>query len=297
MKRTGRYSPLRYPGGKGKLASFVKAIVIENNLQDGTYVEPFAGGAGIACELLSENYMREIQINDLSPSIYCFWVSAIGDANRFCDDIEKVSLTVKEWDRQKAIFERERRSYNPNEYALGFATFYLNRTNRSGILNGGVIGGRAQSSEWQIDARFNRSDLIEKILLISSMKKRIKITALDAAKLVGSLHSKDCYRTLMYLDPPYFEKGRQLYLDYYKGGDHKTLADLVQNANQPFQWIVSYDNVQPIKDIYSNSRHLEYNINYSARSATIGSEIIFFGPDLTVPKPDEYLTVTKALSG
>ncbi len=296
MKRSGRYSPLRYPGGKGKLARFIKAIIAENSLQDGTYIEPFAGGAGIACELLIENYVREIHINDLSPSIHCFWASALGETRQFCDDIRSIELSVKEWDRQKLIFETERKRANPDKYSLGFATFYLNRTNRSGILNGGIIGGRNQSSEWGIDARFNREDLIEKIMLTASMRDRIKVTSLDALKLVETIRGRECFRTLMYLDPPYYEKGRQLYLDYYKGSDHQKLAEAVQVSEQPFSWIVSYDNVQPIKDLYSESRHFEYNIHYSAGSASVGSEIIFFGPDLAVPRPETYLKVTKALA-
>ena len=250
MKRSGRYSPLRYPGGKGKLAAFIKAIILENRLHDGTYVEPFAGGAGIACELLAENYVREIQINDLSPSIFHFWKSALTETERFCQDIANVDLSVDEWDLQKKIFEDQRRRNDPDGYALGFSTFYLNRTNRSGILNAGIIGGRAQLSEWGIDARFNKGDLIKRILQIASMKDRIQLTSLDALALVRSLRTRDCFRTLMYLDPPYFEKGRQLYLDYYKGSDHQNLANEILKDRQPFRWIVSYDNVSAIREIY-----------------------------------------------
>ncbi|MBO6526000.1 DNA adenine methylase [Erythrobacter sp.] len=296
MRRTGRYSPLRYPGGKGKLAGYLKAIISENSLNDGTYVEPFAGGAGIACELLLENYVREIHINDLSPSIHCFWNSSLGETERFCDDINAAKLTVEEWDRQKLIFENERRSSSPDQYALGFATFFLNRTNRSGILNGGIIGGRSQESEWGIDARFNRADLIDRIRLIASMNDRISVTSYDALKLVKQLRKKNCFRTLMYLDPPYYEKGRQLYLDYYREDDHRKLAKAVQKDDQPFNWIVSYDNVQAIKSLYGNSRSFEYNIHYSARSASVGSEIIFFDRKLRIPTPEDHLKVTKRVA-
>lgn len=293
MRRSGRYSPLRYPGGKGKLAGYLKAIIAENSLQDGTYIEPFAGGAGIACELLLENYVREIQINDLSPSIHCFWNAALLNTERFCDDINAAKLTVQEWDRQKQIFENERRNRSPNQYSLGFATFYLNRTNRSGILNGGIIGGRSQEGEWGIDARFNRADLIDRIQLIASMSDRISVTSHDALSLVGQLRRRKCFRTLMYLDPPYYEKGRQLYLDYYREEDHRKLAEAVQAIDQPFNWIVSYDNVQAIKNLYSSARNFEYNIHYSARSASIGSEIIFFDGKLRIPTPEEHLKVTR----
>lgn len=294
--RTGRYSPLRYPGGKGKLAALIKAIIEDNGLMDGTYVEPYAGGAGVACELLAENYVRQIHINDVSPAIYAFWKAALWERGRFCDDVASISLTTEEWDLQKRTFEHERRCAEPDLYRLGFATFYLNRTNRSGILNGGMIGGRAQTSEWGLDARFNRKDLIDRIELLASMRSRIKVTRTDALKLVKSYRKRTLHKTLMYLDPPYYAKGRQLYLDYYRPSDHSAIANSVQKESQPFNWIVSYDNVQAIKRLYADSRTVEYNINYSARSATVGSEVIFFDDELILPKLSHFIEVTKSVA-
>jgi DNA adenine methylase len=294
--RSGQYSPLRYPGGKGKLSALIKAIISQNELLDGTYVEPFAGGAGVACELLSENYVREIHINDVSPAIYSFWKAALWHDDRFCQDIETIPLTIEEWDRQKHRFETHRRSDNPDLYELGFSTFYLNRTNRSGILNAGIIGGRSQSSEWGIDARFNRAKLVKKIRLLSSMRDRIKVTKLDALSLIQQYGTNSPYRTLMYLDPPYFVKGRQLYLDFYRPSDHGAIAEAVQEKPQPFNWIVSYDNVEPIKALYTSPYAIEYDINYSARSASTGSEVIFFDRKLILPQLENYIKVTSSVA-
>ena len=292
--RSGRYSPLRYPGGKGKLSALLKAIVCQNSLQDGTYVEPYAGGAGIACELLAENYVRQIHINDVSPAIFAFWVSALSNTSRFCEQIMDARLTIAEWDKQKLTFETQRRAEKIDWFALGFSTFYLNRTNRSGILNGGIIGGRSQASPWGIDARFNKSDLVARIKLLSSMENRISVTNMDALDLV-SQYRDDCpYRTLIYLDPPYYDKGRQLYLDYYKPSDHAEIAELVQKFEQPFNWIVSYDNVAPIKALYPHPHAVEYDINYSARSASVGSEVIFFDRNLNLPDLKKFIHVTFA---
>lgn len=290
--RTGRYSPLRYPGGKGKLAALIKAILTENGLLDGIYVEPYAGGAGVACELLAKNYVRSIQINDVSPAIFAFWKAALWQADRFTDDIDAARLSIDEWDLQKATFERERRASHPDLYKLGFSTFYLNRTNRSGILNGGMIGGRAQKSEWGLDARFNRSDLIERIKLLSSLRNRIKVTNIDALKLIRSFQRNCPPKTFIYLDPPYYDKGRQLYLDYYHAKDHSDIANQVQSDKQTFNWIVSYDNVVPIKDLYKKSSMVEYDINYSARSASTGSEVIVFERNLKLPDLVKYIQVT-----
>lgn len=291
--RTGRYSPLRYPGGKGKLAPLIKAIINRNDLLDGTYVEPYAGGAGVACELLAENYVREIHINDVSPAIYAFWTAALGESERFCEDILSAPLTTETWDYHKETFEKLRRAAMPDLYTLGFSTFYLNRTNRSGILNGGMIGGRAQTSEWGLDARFNRSDLVKRIKLLASMRARITITKMDALQLLRYFRKRKIYRMLMYLDPPYYEKGRQLYLDYYRPSDHAAISECVQQNHQPFNWIVSYDNVEPIKNLYCGSNKVEYNINYSARSAAVGSEVIFFDHKLALPDLKEFVEVTE----
>ena len=138
---TGRYSPLRYPGGKGKLAKFMAAIVRANRLSDGRYVEPFAGGAGIAWELLITGVVRRVLINDISPQVFAFWASVLRHTDELCRLIRDVPLSVEEWDRQKDVF---RAPEDASTLELGFSCFYLNRTNRSGILNGGLIGGRNQ---------------------------------------------------------------------------------------------------------------------------------------------------------
>ncbi len=294
--RTGRYSPLRYPGGKGKLAPLMKAIITQNKLIDGTYIEPFAGGAGIACELLAENYVREIHINDLSPAIFSFWNAALWQPNRFAEAIAQVELTPAEWGRQKKNFERQRHSIQPDTFELGFSTFYLNRTNRSGILNGGMIGGKAQSSLWGLDARFNREDLVGRVRLLASMRDRIKLSRLDAISLLRKYKKNTPFRSLMYLDPPYFIKGRQLYFDYYRPSDHINISRAVQQSEQPFNWIVSYDNVEPIKSLYGTSRTVEYNINYSARSASVGSEVIFFDSELELPKLENFIQITRNIA-
>jgi DNA adenine methylase len=157
QRRLVHFTPLRYPGGKAKLAEYIKEIIRANKLYDGEYVEPYAGGAGIALELLFQEYVTKIHINDLSAPVYSFWKAALNDTDELCRLIKNTRLSMASWDRQKRIFS------NPRSHSyvdLGFATFFLNRTNRSGILNGGVIGGRDQTGPWKIDARYNADELI-----------------------------------------------------------------------------------------------------------------------------------------
>lgn len=279
LTHTGRYSPLRYPGGKGKLAGFMKQIVRSNGLSDGRYVEPYAGGAAVAWELLLTGVVRRVSINDISLPVFSFWYSVLNLTDELCSLIRDCPLTIEEWDRQKGIF---RRPEDADCLSLGFSFFFLNRTNRSGILNGGVIGGRGQTGKWKINARFNKSDLISRIEKIASLRSRIEVTNLDAVEFININASKFSNKTLLYIDPPYFEKGRFLYHDAYREDDHAAVAESVK-AMKGMNWVVSYDDVRPIHDLYASSPWLQYTLNYSARNATRGREVMFFSKNLLVP--------------
>lgn len=280
-RRLTHFTPLRYPGGKGKLAAFVKEIIRSNKLFDGEYVEPYAGGAAIALELLLQEFVSRIHINDLSHPIYSFWKSVLDHTDELCRLIKDVPVSVESWDKQKKIFS----NYRDYSYIqLGFATFFLNRTNRSGILNAGIIGGRDQSGPWKIDARYNVQELIFRIESIARIRNRINLTQNDALNLLREGVSRWDQKTLIYLDPPYFEQGRQLYYDYYKQEDHSALAEFIDTKMRDLSWLVSYDNVAPIKTIYSGFRSIVYDVGYSAREARIGKEVMFFSPNMSIPE-------------
>ncbi len=240
------FTPLRYPGGKAKLAAYVKSLMKENRLLDGEYVEPYAGGAAIALELLFQEYVSQIHINDVSRPVYAFWKSALSETEAFCRSIIKTPLTVRQWDKQKQVVEHP---FDHDSLALGFATFFLNRTNRSGILNGGIIGGRDQTGPWKIDARYNAKELVRRVEEIARMRNRIKLTRQDALKFLTAGAAKWPKETLIYLDPPYYVKGRDLYYDFYAPEDHAHIAKFVRGSIKRQKWIVSYDNVKPIRDL------------------------------------------------
>lgn len=277
---TGRFSPLRYPGGKGKLAGFVANLIRQNGLSDGTYVEPYAGGAAIAWELLLTGVVRWIEINDISRPIYAFWKSALADTDALCALIRDTPITLTSWDRAKAVFMRPG---DASDLDLGFAVFFLNRTNRSGILNGGIIGGRAQTGRWKADARYNKQELIERIERIASVAGRARVTQLDAVQFLETRATAWGARTLVYLDPPYFIKGGQLYYHSYKPGDHAAVAEAVAALPSRVNWMVSYDDVPEIRRLYQEAGWLSYSIGYSARDRSLGDEVMFLSSDLTIP--------------
>lgn len=274
------FTPLRYPGGKAKLAAYVKSLLKENRLLDGEYVEPYAGGAAIALELLFHEYVSRIHINDISKPVHAFWKSVLDDTEAFCNLVVRTPLTVPQWDKQKRVLDHPA---DHDSLELGFATFFLNRTNRSGILNGGIIGGRDQTGPWKIDARYNAKELVRRIEEIARMRSRINLTGKDALKFLTAGVAKWPNQTLIYLDPPYYVKGRDLYYDFYAPEDHEHIAEFITKSATRQQWIVSYDNVRQIRDLYPGCRHVVYSIGYSARSASQGSEVMFFGVGLKVP--------------
>lgn len=280
MTQLSRYpSPLRYPGGKGKIANFVKLLMIENDLVGHDYVEPYAGGASVALSLLYEGYADRAFINDLNPGIHAFWSSAVFDTDALCSLIEKTPVTMNVWQRQREIIN----SPQSGGLELGFATFFLNRTNRSGIIGGGVIGGLDQTGPWKIDARYNKDALIERIRKAGRHRNRIVLSNEDAVEYVATWNDPDADPAFLYLDPPYFEKGEGLYDNFYDAADHAEIAKSVATLAHP--WIVSYDARPEITNLYPDATTIRYGLTYSAATTRAeGAEIMFFSDGLAVPQ-------------
>lgn len=274
-------SPLRYPGGKAVLSGFLASTIEANTLEDCTYVEPFAGGAGAAINLLFGKRVSRIVLNDADRSVWAFWHSILNRTDEFVELIQSTTISVSEWKNQREIY----RSGTGSVLELGFAAFYLNRCNRSGILtNGGVIGGLDQSGKWKIDARFNATELIRRIRQIASHKKDIRICNLDAIEFLRLevLSEADRSKFFIYLDPPYYVKGSRLYLNYYQDSDHRQLAQFLRKIRK-IKWLVTYDNAPEIREMYSWCELVDFKLRYSAATSKQGSEILISSNDLVLP--------------
>lgn len=271
------YSPLRYPGGKGKILSFMIDIIKINKLENIEYVEPYAGGAAVALGLLFNGFVNKIHINDSDKAIHAFWYSILNYTEQFIEKVISTPVTVEEWRNQKNIYN------NIDSYSIlevGFSAFFLNRCNRSGVLKGGLIGGYEQKGNWKIDARFNKLDLIKRIEKIALYKDKIELYNEDTAELLEN--NKEVFRNcILYLDPPYYEKGYQLYKNHYKPSDHEKISTLVKELN--CYWVVSYDNVKPIIALYKNIKKRVFDISYSAGKNRFGKEVMFFSDNLKIP--------------
>lgn len=274
------YSPLRYPGGKNKLAKFIARICECNNI-NGHYIEPYAGGASVALYLLFEGYVSEITINDKDRAIYAFWCSVVHQSDELIKLIRDTRVNITTWKKQRTILQNKERK---PLLKLGFATFYLNRTNVSGILNGGPIGNINQTGAYKLNCRFNKKVLIERIKKIAEYKDKIHVEGVDAMDLARKIERKaKNSNSIFYFDPPYYLKGESLYMNHYEKDDHIAVGDVIKNI-EGVKWIVSYDDRPEIRKIYFGFRKKAHELIHSARGPRLGKEIIFFSPGLAIPR-------------
>ena len=271
-------SPLRYPGGKSRMAPYFTQLIFAQQKYPKIYAEPFAGGAGAALNLLVNEVVQKIYINDLSPGIAAFWRSVFNQSQELVEKIQKCSVNIDNWYEQRDIFN------NPEKYNdidLGFATFFLNRCNRSGILTAGPIGGLMQTGKWKMDARFNRPNLIDRINFLQSYSNRVSVTQLDAKEFMKcvEVEGDDIF---LYIDPPYIVPGEQLYLNSLNYQIHVELAEYLHGLSSP--WVLTYDVVdQVIDDLYKGLRVAKFDISHTAQKQHIGSEYIVYGDNVKVP--------------
>lgn len=284
-------TPLRYPGGKQKLAPFIVELLRENNLIGGHYAEPYAGGAGVALELLLDNLVSKIHLNDSSVPVYAFWKSVLTKPEELCRLISSASLTVDEWRRRRDIVRNPR---GHSQLEVGFSAFYLNRCNRSGVLSGGLIGGLAQDGEWRMDARFPRNELIRRIEVIATHSDSIVLKNWDAERFIQEHIPKLPEKSLVYCDPPYFEKASRLYLNSYHPSDHERISEIIQK-NLVRKWVVSYDSAPEILAYYANRRSFLYDLQYNASRVYKGKEVFVFSDDLSLPVSSKLPYIDHAL--
>lgn len=266
-------SPLRYPGGKASLAPFLARTIEINNLTGCSYFEPFAGGAGAALRLLRQGVVSELHLNDLDPHIVSFWRAVLDEPNRFAEEVMFVPLSVAEWRRQLEVYQL---ADTRKPFELGFATFYLNRCNRSGIILGAApIGGYEQTGKWRIGARFYREGLAKRVLAIGTQKERIHVTNKDALDFLAERLPTGYAKkpSFCYLDPPYYSNGNRLYMAFYSDGDHVELARYIQRQRK-LKWIMSYDDTKFIRDLYTKSEVSVMALEYSLQGRRKAHELL-----------------------
>lgn len=272
-------SPLRYPGGKSLMTNFFVDLFHRNGLQEIVYAEPYAGGAGAAINLLLNGHVNEIIINDANIGIYSFWDALVNESDRFIQTINTIPVTLTEWYTQRDILQN---STKPS-FELGVAAFFMSRTNRSGVIFGGAIGGSTEEKQndakYKIDCRFNKQDLIQRLELIAANKRRIKVTNEDALVFLRQLNNN----VFVYLDPPYFIKGKSLYMNHYADKDHGELAYFLQNEAR-FSWVLSYDDVSQIREMYADFDLYRFPLKYTVSKKQVGYELLTHSKNIEFPE-------------
>lgn len=291
------YSPLRYPGGKSSLYDFLKRTLEVNEIVDGYYAEPYAGGAGAALKLLILEDVYEIYLNDKDELIYKFWNSVLNHTDELVKKISDTEVNLNEWNRQKQIFNLKNQWNEFSDVDLGYTAFFLNRCNRSGILKAGVIGGKNQEGEYKIDARFNKIELIDRIQRIALYRDRIKLSNKDAIVFLNDLSKEFGQRKdmIIYLDPPYVNQGEGLYNDFYQRHDHVKLAQYIQKQVENL-WLISYDDDPLIHQVYKEVNKNIFEFNYFASKTKVGRELLICSKNCKMPATYEHYSREKPLS-
>ena len=272
-------SPLRYPGGKTQVYEFVRELIELNGST--TYIEPYMGGMGIALKLILDNKVDKIMVNDYDKSIYAFWYSVLNYTDNLIHLIETTPISIEEWKNQRRI--QDNKNLSKDLLALGFSTLFLNRTNRSGIIKAGVIGGLQQNGNYKLDCRFNKERIIQNIKLIASMREKIKLYNMDAEKFIR-LNISKTKNSFTFFDPPYYAKGPGLYTNFYNHEDHVSLSRTIKKHLKSKNWILTYDVVPEIFQMYNEFRNEKYYLNYSVTKPSNGIEYIFYSDMLDLPQ-------------
>lgn len=274
-------SPLRYPGGKTCLVPKLEKVLEKKSSYNEkiTFAEPYAGGAGASLVLLFSGKVNKIIINDLDTAIYTFWKIAVQDTKYLIRKINQVSITIQEWRKQKSTYislKDKKNLSSKDERNLAFATLFLNRTNRSGIMRGGPIGGIKQLGKWKIDERFTKKTIINRLEKLYKFSNKIEVLNLDGIKLLKKLERrKNTSQYFIFLDPPYFQKGKSLYLNNYNDNDHKELSNFL--IRSPLKkWIMTYNDISFIKNLYKKMLIKNFKIRHDAHYSKVGREIAIF---------------------
>ncbi len=280
-------TPLRYPGGKSQLTAFVEHTIDLNNIEHTIYCEPFSGGAGVAISLLLGNKVDSIILNDLDPAIYSIWHAILTDTEKLLTTIDSTDISLEVWQLQKNIYDALKDS-NKYSFELAFAAFFLNRTNRSGIITGGPIGGMEQAGRYLIDCRFNKATLKKKISAIANKREHIQLYNLDAIEFIQDvLHNVPPNNLFTFFDPPYYQQGKNLYKNSFDDEKHRQLSTAI-NTLQNHHWIITYDNNSTIEQIYSaNNEVMRYTLQYMASKKRREQELFFHSPITQVESYDK----------
>lgn len=274
---TRRYvSPLRYPGGKATMASWLGEMFSRQlgYMDVEVWLEPFAGGAGAALTLLDRDAVPEAWIVDANPAIAAFWQTVTGDGDALAARIERTTPTLGLYARSQGLLAEPD---GADRFELGYAAFIVNRCSRSGI-----IAPRSGAMS-DIGARFNAAELADRIRHVASFGSRLRVIHGDGIGFIEDLNGAAGIEdeVLAFCDPPYLREGNRLYRVGMDGDMHQRLADALHAT--PARWLLTYDNEPAVTDLlYPDHRVIAYDIRNNANRARIAREYAVLSHNLDV---------------
>jgi DNA adenine methylase len=285
-------SPLRYPGGKARMAPFLGEMFAQQvaAMDVEIWLEPFAGGAGAGLSMLEADAVGEVWLTEKNPAIAAMWRAVLGEGEALAARVETTAPDMALWGWARETVAAAGEQEVP-DLDLGFAALVINRCSRSGIVTSrvGPIGGKSQDGRWTLASRWNGAALAERIRHLATLRRSIRFTEGDAICAIADLDGSGIEdEVLAFVDPPYIREGNRLYAHGMSELDHRRLAGAL-NAS-PARWMLTYDDEPSVAEaLYPQRRVLAYRISNTANRQRIATEYAVFSGNLLLPSAPELL--------
>jgi DNA adenine methylase len=284
-------SLIRYPGGKSKLCQQIIDKLSSYITPNTIYYEPFFGGGGIGLKLLKNPPLKSplgmryifyptissIWINDKDIGISCLWTSVIKYAEKLKRKIIDFKPSVFDFYAfKRELLRLDRKPILEDDIVdIGFKKLAIHQISYSGLgtKSGGPLGGINQQSKYLIDCRWSPKYLCKKIDNFHTLFSNINIeqqycTNEDFGVLLNNANT-NC---LVYLDPPYYVKGNELYQCGFNENDHVRLSNMLRIAN--YKWLLSYDDCPEIRKLYWWANTESLSVNYTINTSNNKNELL-----------------------
>jgi DNA adenine methylase len=279
-------SLLRYPGGKAKL---LKPLLFELLRHNRTYEyrEPFFGGGAVGLGYLAADpNARKVWLNDRDVGIASLWTAVMWYPGDLKDRIKAFQPSPEAFFKIREILRAVTATASRNDIVeVGFNKLAIHRISYSGLgtMAGGPLGGRKQTSV-TIGSRWNPSQLCSVIdalhtRLAGCDVRHASCTSFDFAHVIQD----DSYPSIIYLDPPYYGKGNELYQFGFTYADHVRLAELLKASKHC--WVLSYDDCPEIRELYGWASLQVIDVSYSitaSKDKATGKKVSHTKPELLI---------------
>ena len=282
-------TPLRYPGGKTWLLDYVKAFARFHKLSSTTIVEPYGGSASISVGLIRSQLVTDATVCERDPLIVAFWNVAIHRNEELIEYLSSLEINMETWYGLRRYLDLEKTNLQ-NELEAAGAFLFFNRTNYSGIIKGGPLGGKKQLSKYKLNCRFNKGRIADKIRSLKALEDKLKIIQIDGLEYMKNHALQSPDNVFFYVDPPYYGAGKDLYRFYFTDFDHQQLSAFLTGTEIP--WLLSYDDAEFIRNLYQKKSNLPVYTDYQSGHLRRGVKELLIS-NYVIPPASPNVTIDK----